>query len=175
MRIILVRHPKPACQPGLCYGSLDVNCDEADLRLVAARLAPLAQNARVISSPLLRAKRLGKALSPAPDCEPLLRELDFGAWEGRLWSSLGREAIDRWRVGLPDAAPPGGETLAGLAARCQAWLDRLKAEPMEKQILAITHAGPIRVMKALTAGQPLLRYFAEKIPYGSIVTLNISK
>ncbi len=38
-------------------------------------------------------------------------------------------------------------------------------------VLAITHAGPIRVIRALLEGKPLLTYFATPVPYAEPLTL----
>jgi alpha-ribazole phosphatase len=171
--VILVRHPKPDCEPGLCYGHLDLACDAADLERIASELAPVAAGALIVSSPLRRALDLARRLHPEPRIEPRLRELDFGAWEGIRWSDLGREAIDAWRAGLPDAAPPGGETVRALAARCEAWLADLALT--DSPVLAITHAGPIRILRALTEGLPLLSLFQTPVAYGKPLELRISR
>lgn len=163
MRLILVRHPKPVCESGLCYGRLDLDCDCAVLEAAAHRLRSLAAGYRIVTSPAKRASRLAAMLAARPEIEPRLQELDFGDWEGRRWTDLGRAAVDAWRRGLPDSAPPNGETLAGMAARCAHWLSALGADGAP--ILAITHAGPIRVLRALLRGEPLLTYFGESVPY----------
>ncbi len=169
MRLILVRHPKPDCAPGLCYGHLDLACDAQDLARAARDLASLAHDATIISSPLRRALALARALSPQVRTDDRLRELNFGAWEGRPWGEIGRAAIDGWRSGLPNAAPPGGESLVDLAARCADWLAAIR--PKNETVIAVTHAGPIRIMRALALGQPLLRYFDTPIPYGTALEL----
>ena len=73
-------------------------------------------------------------------------------------------AASRWRLGngaLPYAAPPGGETLSAMAARCAAWLASL--DRRGQPVLAVTHAGPIRVIRALLGGEPLMAYFSVSV------------
>jgi alpha-ribazole phosphatase len=163
MRLILVRHPKPRSAEGLCYGRLDLECEARALEEAARKLGRLAAGCRLVTSPARRARDLAARLDAGASIEPRLQELDFGDWEGRLWQALGREAIEAWQRGLPDAAPPNGETLTAMASRCADWLARL--EPEGPPVLAITHAGPIRVIRALLAGEPLLSYFKTAVPF----------
>lgn len=172
MRLILVRHPKPLCQRGICYGRLDLECEPEAVETAVARLGELAAAARVFSSPARRARDLAARLSAEAIVDPRLQELDFGDWEGRRWQDLGREAIEAWRVGLPDLAPPNGETLSAMAARCADWLKTL--QPSESPTLTVTHAGPIRVIQALLRGEPLLTYFTAAIPFGEPLELKLS-
>lgn len=167
--MILLRHPKPLCEPGLCYGRLDLDCEPGALDAAASRLRELAAAARIFTSPARRAHALAGRLSASPRLDARLQELDFGDWEGRRWQDLGRDAIDAWREGLPHSAPPNGETLAAMAARCEDWLNGLDADG--GPVLAVTHAGPIRVIKALLKAEPLLTYFSAAIPFAEPIEL----
>ncbi len=171
MRLILVRHPKPRCEPGLCYGRLDLECEAQALEIAASELRNLTAAARVISSPARRAFDLASRLDEGAAADRRLQELDFGDWEGRRWQDLGREAIDVWRQGLPDSAPPNGETLRAMAARCADWLASL--EGGGRPVLAVTHAGPIRVIRALLQGEPLLTYFTAAVPFAEPIELSL--
>jgi alpha-ribazole phosphatase len=170
MRLILVRHPKPLCARGLCYGRLDLPCEPEALNLAASRLKKLATGCRVVTSPAARALSLASAIAEDFLVEPRLQELHFGDWEGRQWQDLGRNAIETWQQGLPASAPPNGESLAGMAARCASWIAALSKED---DILAVTHAGPIRVIRALLRREPLLTYFKEAVPFAEPLTLEI--
>jgi alpha-ribazole phosphatase len=170
MHLTLVRHPKPLAANGLCYGRLDIPCEPEALVLATARLATLAARCTVVSSPALRAFSLARKLTSNPSVEPRLQELDFGDWEGCLWQDLGRDAVDHWLNGLPFSAPPNGESLAAMAERLAAWLTSLAGE---QDILAITHAGPIRVLQALVKREPLMAYFDRSIPYAEPMPLEV--
>ena len=156
MRLILVRHPKPDCEPGICYGRLDLKCNATSLEDAVVRLHALALTCRVFTSPARRAFDLAKRLCANPIADPRLQEMDFGDWEGRRWQDIGREAIEAWQKGFPDSAPPNGESLTAMAARCESWLGSLK--PDGSPILAVTHGGPIRLIQAILKGEPLLSY-----------------
>jgi alpha-ribazole phosphatase len=80
-----------------------------------------------------------------------LSELAFGEWEGRPYAELERDAaFVRWMSDWREAAPPGGERLAELAARVLAW--RADVIARSEGLLALTHAGVIRALRALDRG-----------------------
>jgi alpha-ribazole phosphatase len=159
------------CEKGICYGRLDLECEPEALLEAVQRLAELAYASRVFTSPAKRARDLATRLDAQSIVDDRLRELDFGDWEGRRWQDLGREAIDAWRRGLPDSAPPNGETLTAMAARCASWLESL--QPAESPVLAVTHAGPIRVMMAILRDEPLLTYFTAAVPFAEPIELRL--
>lgn len=173
MHLILVRHPKPLCEPGICYGRLDLACEPHALDEAATRLHDLARGMRVFTSPLRRAHDLAARLTPAPLADNRLQELNFGDWEGRRWLDLDPAAIDAWSSGLPNSAPLHGESLTAMAARCADWLASLdRAGP---PVLAVTHAGPIRVIRAALEGVAPLTYFSLAIPFAEpIATGSVS-
>jgi alpha-ribazole phosphatase len=116
MRLILIRHPKPLCEKGICYGRLDLECEPHALSEAVRRLGKMARAARLHKPCKGRARALASRLGAQLIVDERLQELDFGEWEGRRWQDLGREAIGAWSQGLPDSAPPNGETLTALAA-----------------------------------------------------------
>ena len=172
MRLILVRHPKPVCEKGICYGRLDLECEPQALSEAVLRLAELAASSRIFTSPAKRARNLAGRLSREAIVDDRLQELNFGDWEGRRWQDLGREAIDLWSQGLPDSAPPNGETLTAMAARCASWLKSLQAS--EGPVLAVTHAGPIRVIRAMLEGKEILTHFAVPVPFAEPIALQLA-
>jgi alpha-ribazole phosphatase len=109
--------------PGICYGALDLKLAQpvagagAD-RTLARRLPP----SRLVTSPAVRATETAALLSahvemPVREIEPRLRELDFGAWEGKAWSEIPRDALDLWAADLMGARPHGGESAQQVMAR----------------------------------------------------------
>lgn len=171
MGLILIRHPVTVCAPNVCYGRLDLDCDAAGLDRCTLKAAALARRAdRVISSPAKRAQRLARRLSLDVETDPRLQELDFGAWEGQSWDRIGVMQIDAWREAMPHSAPPGGESLASLRDRCRDWLE--EQVPRPGLTIAVSHAGPIRVIRALCAGLPLLDAFNTPLTYGGMTYIS---
>jgi len=173
MRLILARHPKPVVEAGVCYGRMDLSCDAAEVDAAVARLMPYASGALIYTSPARRCRDLALRLDPAARVDPRLQELDFGAWEGVRWDAIAQSDFDAWANGLPDTAPPGGEALTAMAARLSDWLADIA--PAGVDVLAITHAGPIRVLRALAECAPLLTHFSEPVPYGEAILLPYGK
>ncbi|RTL32703.1 MAG: phosphoglycerate mutase, partial [Rhodocyclaceae bacterium] len=95
MELYLIRHPRPAVAPGICYGQTDLGLAESAAD-VAARLRPLLPaDFALYASPLTRARLLAEALG-TPRLEPRLKEIHFGEWEGRSYDDIGRAALDAW-------------------------------------------------------------------------------
>jgi broad specificity phosphatase PhoE len=112
---------------------------------------------RVYVSPLLRtrefaaplARRYGLGLTELPD----LREMSFGRWEGSAYAEMNdaeRQALVEWGRAPHLSSPPGGESLADVAARVGSVLQLLESELGEEGTAAvITHGGVIRVLVTL--------------------------
>jgi alpha-ribazole phosphatase len=151
MRLFLIRHPRPAIPPGICYGASDVPLAEP-AAASAARLAPqLPAGARVISSPLRRCLDLARCLAPELASEVSvdyrLAEMNFGDWEGRSWDDIPRTEIDAWAADPVRFTPPGGESARALLNRALAFVDDLTGEGDDDAIV-VTHGGVIRALLA---------------------------
>jgi len=174
MRLWLVRHPRPDVPVGLCYGASDVPIVDAHLdELLAALPARLPRGAALYSSPLSRCLRLARGLErhgwgPAI-ADSRLREMDFGHWEGRVWSEVPRDQIDAWRDDLERYVPPGGEPLAALARRCSEFVAGL---PAGHEAIVVTHAGVIQTLLRTMQGLPLSEFGGRRIDYGQVVEVH---
>lgn len=155
MDILVLRHAKP-CESGLCYGQMDVEVELAAVmaaQSVATNWPDLAASVKVIwTSPLQRtsqlAQALGEQLQREVRTDPRLTELCFGQWEGRRWDEIHRTdaaQLDRWATNCMCSSPPNGESGLDLCKRVAAWLK----DELSEGILAVTHAGPIRVLRAM--------------------------
>ena len=69
-----------------------------------------------------------------------LLEMDFGAWDGRLWSDLSREGIDAWCADFADHAPGGGEALSAMLERTARWVPAT-ATATGTPAVVVAHAG----------------------------------
>jgi alpha-ribazole phosphatase len=169
MRIWLVRHA-PVVVKGLCYGQHDVPCTMSPAAAAEEVAARLPIDLRELwCSPWARARAVAEALSRRLHIPLLvdgrLSELHMGAFEGRSFLELERvPAFSTWMRNWPTASPPGGETLAQLAARVAAW-KRERDEPREGTLLAFTHAGPIRALRALARGISLEDALASPVEH----------
>jgi broad specificity phosphatase PhoE len=110
---------------------------------------------RVWTSPALAARRTVEALGLEAAVEPLLAEQDFGRWAGKSFEDVQAadpEGMAAWFAD-PDAAPHGGESLAAVARRGAALMERLAGEG--GHTIALTHAVPIRAAIVHVLGAPL--------------------
>jgi broad specificity phosphatase PhoE len=117
----------------------------------AAELARLQPGA-LLSSDLLRAVQTAEHCERATGLTtvttPALREQGYGDLEGRpsreLW-----DVVD-WND--PHWSASGGESLAELHGRVEAFLKNLCAEPPAELIALVTHGDTIRAAQAVAAG-----------------------
>lgn len=169
MQVFLIRHPRPQVAAGICYGQLDLPAVEV-LQTAATLRTQLPPDLPVITSPLLRCRRLAETLHPSPRIETGLMEMHFGDWEGRHWDDIGASALDAWAADLLHHAPPGGESAAMLQARSVACLNGLAAEGLPACVV-ITHAGVIRAAVGHAQQLPAAEWSQLKFDYGECVTL----
>ncbi len=106
-----------------------------------------------VASPLVRAVETAELLGLVCRAEPLLVEMDWGAWEGRtrdeLIESYGDEFTERAAKGL-DLRPHGGESPREVRERVRQWLDGVIARGAPAG--AVCHQGVIRALLSLATG-----------------------
>jgi probable phosphoglycerate mutase len=100
--------------------------------------------ARVLSSPLFRARRTAELAGLTPEIDDDLVEWDYGPAEGLTTEEL--SASEPWSV-WDD--PPLGETLSDVAARCEAVLGRL---PSDGDVCLVAHGHLLRILTAVYLG-----------------------
>jgi len=150
---------------------------------------------RVVTSPLFRARETAEivaALSaggtagtggPAVEADPRLREMDYGAWEGRTYAEI--EAADGayrrdWEASPDQLSCPGGESGLDVADRVRSFLGDLLEEHrawrsraafraatsdrdaadrnLERPVLAVGHATTNRILLCVALGVPVADY-----------------
>jgi probable phosphoglycerate mutase len=163
-RLLFVRHGVTDWnREGRFQGHLDPGLSgegRAEARLVAERIAADSdlRPARLISSPLSRARQTADAILAALGDDDLHVELDRrlmevgqGEWEGRTHAELVVEDPERyaaWRAATWDRQPPGGEPVDAAVRRIRAALDeairstdRARAWPL----CIASHGGTLRL------------------------------
>jgi alpha-ribazole phosphatase len=151
-KLHVLRHA-PAVVTGICYGRSDVAVTPEATEAASRVLPSLPRKLeRIFSSPTERARSLAEQLAERTglplSVDSRLRELHFGAWEGRSWQQVHETdgpRLAHWAEAPMERAPPEGETGHELVARIQ---DFLEAHPPSEALL-VCHAGPIRVLRAL--------------------------
>lgn len=135
------RHPRADGAEGRCIGRSDVPVPARRAKRLAHRIRQFARrNALpqiVVTSALRRSRDVGRWLARwcwRHHIDAGLGELDFGRWDGQPWSALPRDEIDAWCAGFEHHAPGGGEPVAMLLRRVQAF------DPGGARIV-VTHGG----------------------------------
>ncbi|MGB8054245.1 MAG: alpha-ribazole phosphatase family protein [Azonexus sp.] len=168
MILHLVRHPEPLVEPGICYGRLDPEAENAGA--VAALLSnELTLGLPVWSSPLRRCRSLAELLHPRPTFDARLTEMNFGLWEGRPWEDIPRHELDAWAADVAGYAPPDGESPRMLQQRALAFVAGLDVP----EAVVVTHAGVIRVLLAHWRGLPPAEWPQLVFRYGSLTTVEV--
>jgi broad specificity phosphatase PhoE len=160
VRLVLVRHGITEGADGVCMGHCDLplaaHGRPALERLAAAwrddaraGRAVVPAPTRLVVSDLARARASAEPLADAfgltPAFDARLREMHFGAWEGRPWSALEAEdgeRLGRWMAGWATERAPEGEAFPDVRARAAAWLAEARAAAAaDDVVLAVAHAG----------------------------------
>lgn len=167
MKVWLIRHGMTRLGEEKRYqGALDEGLsDRGRTELKQAEFTP----ARVYVSPLRRARETAAILFPAAEqiAVPDLREMDFGAFEGRGWWEMEQNPAYRaWVEGSCVGKCPGGEDRAGFSARVQAAFSALVEQERcagASELVIVAHGGT--QMAALSRwGMPQKDYFAWQTP-----------
>jgi probable phosphoglycerate mutase len=185
-RLIFVRHGETVYNAeSRLQGQLDIPLNArgreqaravgGTLRTLIGREIDRLEAARAFfASPLERARETMEiargAMGLEPEryhCDPVLKELSFGVWEGLTWpeieakdaKGLRARRKDRWAF-----VPEGGESYAMLADRLRPWLDGLR-----EHAFVISHGGVARVLMALIAGIPPAKAVGAPIIQGRAI------
>lgn len=179
-RLILVRHAEPQEDArGRCYGRLDIGLSvvgREHARALATRLACLDYGA-VYASPRLRARETAAPVAAAVGLELLtddgLRELDFGALEGRTYDEIAEsepELYRAWMEAPTQVRFPGGESFADLKVRAIAALNRIRAA--HEAAVVVTHGGVLRAGVAEWLSMPDEAIFRLDQRYGGVTIVD---
>jgi broad specificity phosphatase PhoE len=151
--LYLVRHGRTAENAArLLLGRLDVPLDQTGRAQAAAlaAVAELAGAARVVSSPLARARETAAALGPPVEVDERWVEIDYGIFDGRALDAAA-DLWDGWDRTL-EFTPPGGESLAAMGRRVRSACDELWTEATTADVVVVSHVSPIKAAVAWALG-----------------------
>lgn len=154
----------------MCYGRLDIGLHDDAGQSIQTTCARPPRISAVISSPAKRAQALATPLAAALGLtvatDDRWAEMDFGAWEGRMWADIDRSESDPWAADPLRLSPPGGESFGAVIERVRAALEDCKPDTA-----VIAHAGPIRAARMILTGATFETVFAEPVPFAAPITL----
>jgi len=183
LNLYLIRHPKPDVVAGTCYGSMDIDLEsgwQQDAEQLSSWLfSRLSGSSKSYHSPLIRAASLARFLIPDSLESHSLSELDFGDWEGCLWSDIPKEDIDFWTQDIVHANPYNGESLKILNDRVMRWWEEViedfhGLESLPSNMVIVAHSGVIKVLVSQLCGWPLAQAHLINPDFLSVTELSIS-
>lgn len=159
MKLWLLRHAQVLVDPGICYGSSNVDCDIKATIVAAKNFAPYpAKDCVIWTSPSARASKLAEAVSrirpdlKGPNADHRLKEMDFGLWEMQSWMSIPRAEFDAWVEAFPHYCFGGKECVQDVLDRvAEALTDATLSGAAE--MVWVTHAGVIRAVQFLSTDE----------------------
>lgn len=176
--LYFLRHGDTGLQ-GRYIGSTDAPLSERGLEQVSKTGALLREKGvtKIICSPMLRCRQSLEQLSLSCTSEfnELLREIDFGRWEGKTFSEIvqiDKDLVDSWVAEPENFSFPGGESLAVFSKRVACFKDLLEAM-VEDKILVIAHGGIIRHLICLLLGLDSDKYLAFDAKPGCFSSISL--
>jgi alpha-ribazole phosphatase/probable phosphoglycerate mutase len=177
-RLLLIRHAQPETKAGgRCYGSLDVGLSARGQRL-ARQLGRVLEGipfTAVYTSPLQRATLTAGPLAAANGLTPTvvdnLRELDFGAFEGRRYDDIAREypaLFAAWMNEPTTVRFPNGEDFTDLRTRVLAATAAIRKRHAGEVVAVVSHGGVIRTVLADALDMPAAAIFRLEQSYGAL-------
>lgn len=168
LKIYLLRHGETAySQSGAYCGALDPELTAEGSLMAQAfadayRLIPWAE---VYVSPMKRtiatARPLCDALGLPMQIRDGLREISYGAWEGREQEDVKQHHEHdhiRWLTEPAWNPPTGGETAVQVASRALPVITEIEAKYKDGNILVVSHKATIRIILCSLMGIDLGRY-----------------
>ena len=129
---------------------------------------------RVLSSDRSRCVETARAIDAPLTTSPLLRELDFGEWEGRRWSEIRVEAPElagQLLAADPGFVAPGGESYLSYSTRIAQIIQEEKLRDLSETVAVVTHDGVIRSMLTGILNWPAATLSATTVFVGSVSSI----
>lgn len=165
-----MRHGEPV--GGRRYrGQIDDPLSEKGWAQMRASVGEHRPWSRIASSPLLRCRAFAEELAESHQLplsfDDRMKEVGFGAWEGKSAAQLNEEnpqQLPRFKLDPVNARPAGAEPLADFFTRVAAGIESLLQSCTEEHVLVICHAGVIRMAMAHGLHIPLAHAYRIEVP-----------
>ncbi len=124
---------------------------------------------KVYCSPMRRAVRSARIFYPQAQIvlKPLLREMDFGIFEGKSYKDLAGDPVyQEWLDSNCQDPCPGGEQMEEFSRRVCRGFEQIMEEAAaqrEEQVVIVAHGGTLMAVMSLYAA-PRKGYFEWQIP-----------
>jgi len=176
--IYLLRHGHTSLT-GTYIGSTDCPLSQKGVKQIERHFKnnSFSDLEEVYCSPMLRCRQTAEILNldHTISFEPLIREIDFGLWEGLGFSEVYQsypEQCKSWFEKPSDFSFPGGETVTAFTDRMVQFVFKLKKCKSEK-ILVIAHGGVIRNLICGLLGLPYENFNLFQIDVGTYAVVEL--
>ena len=161
MKIVFIRHlPTPGNEKRQYIGHTDEHLSDAAVEAFHRRKDTYPDVQCVIASPMKRCIETARLIYPDVEIrtEPMLRECDFGLFEGKTYEDLKEHpAYIEWLESGGTTAFPGGEAQKVFRERCaeggRKWISILTGEGAESAAFVV-HGGTIMAALSQLAEEP---------------------
>lgn len=179
-KIYLQRHTQPDIEPGICYGQSDIALRKeyqmCDLKAVLERCKDIKVE-RIYSSPLRRCSTLAVDLQRHFGLTDItldhrLKEMNFGRWEMLSWDEIDQSSEGKeWFKNYIYGSTPDGESFSEMVARAESFIKDI--EPIEEDIMIVSHAGLIRALLVAMGRVEIESAFSVELEYGEQIRVEI--
>ena len=161
MKIVFIRHlPTPGNEKRQYIGHTDEHLSDTAVEAFHRRKDTYPDVQCVIASPMKRCIETARLIYPDVEIrtEPMLRECDFGLFEGKTYEDLKEHpAYIEWLESGGTTAFPGGEAQKVFRERCaegvRKWISILTGEGAESAAFVV-HGGTIMAALSQLAEEP---------------------
>lgn len=182
-RLYLIRHGETELnKKGCYYGWIDCGLSEYGLEqalLLRHALRRISLDA-AITSDMKRAVDTAEVLCEGRNIDLLkderLRELNFGAWEGKHYTEVAEQHQENWQAWVTDwqnTAPNQGESFADMSIRVKACIDEIIQKYRDKDILLVAHQGVLRIIITYLLDIPAEKIWSFTFEQGSYSVLEL--
>ena len=179
MRLVLVRHGETEWNlQGRYQGRADTELSARGVRTARRAAARLASRhfGLIVASPLRRAAATAAVIAATLGGLPTLfderlAEIDFGEWQGLTQSEVKSqwpEMLRCWKRAPETFRFPDGESLAEALERLRGFVRHPPWRQDEGDVLAVSHAGAIRLAVLSAEGRPLSQFRDFAVDAGAI-------
>jgi broad specificity phosphatase PhoE len=178
-RVWLIRHAASTRLPGTAIGVTDPPLSEEGFEQARVLAADMARRrlVRVVSSDRQRALATAHLVAQphglAVESTKDLREIDFGAWEGRPLADLWSEephAAKAWEQDIRSTPPSFGESVQDLERRVAKFWAAVQLPP-HGDVAIIAHRGSLAALRALIMGSSVADEFASELELGAAIAV----
>jgi len=160
-RLILVRHGETDSNAsGVAQGRSDVPLSSPgyiQAKLIGEYLNRTYSIDRVVASDRVRCVETAKWIDAPITTSAMLREIDFGDWEGQKWSDIRQDypvEYNKARTGDQAFVPPHGEPKTSFVARVDRVIDQEGFRTSAGAIAVVAHDGVLRTLLTTLLGWP---------------------